>query len=40
MHVYPEIGQQGGVLVKWICPLIIMIIGYQRRAGCGQIQGN
>jgi hypothetical protein len=40
MHVYPEIGQQGGVLVKWMCSLIIMIIGYQRRAERGLIQGN
>jgi len=40
MRVYLEMGQHGGVLVKWIWPLIIIIIGYQGRAESGQIQGN
>jgi hypothetical protein len=40
VHVYLEMGQHGGVLVKWIWPLIITIIGYQGIAECGQIQGN
>jgi hypothetical protein len=33
-------GQCGSVLVKWIWPLVIIIIAYQGRAECGQMQGN
>jgi hypothetical protein len=39
MHACLEMGQHGG-LVKWIWPLIIIIIGYQGKAECGQIHGN